>query len=85
MGRRRKHFDRIVNGGSDANIPFEQVRNLLLHLGFEERIQGSHHVFKRAEIPERINLQPEKGGDCKAYQVRQLREVLRRYNLGEEQ
>lgn len=84
MGRRRKLLERILSGGSDANISFEQVRGLLLRLGFEERVRGSHHVFKRAEIPERINLQPEKGGECKAYQVRQLREVLRRYNLGEE-
>lgn len=84
MGRRRKLYERIQSGRSDNSIPFEQVRSLLLHLGFEERVRGSHHVFKRPEIPERVNLQPTRGGDCKAYQVRQLREVLKRYNPGKE-
>lgn len=84
MGRRRKLVDRILGGRSDANIPFDQVRGLLLHLGFVERVRGSHHVFKREDMVERINLQPTGEGNCKSYQVRQLREVLERYNLREE-
>ena len=83
MGRRRKLYDRIVGGQSDANIPFQQAVNLLKALGFEERVSGSHHVFTREGIEEFINLQ-NVGGECKPYQVKQMRTVLRKYNLREE-
>jgi predicted RNA binding protein YcfA (HicA-like mRNA interferase family) len=83
MGRRRKLYDRIVGGQSDANIPFEQTVNMLKSLGFDERISGSHHIFTREEIEETINLQ-NVGGECKPYQVMQMRTVLRMYNLHRE-
>ena len=37
----------ILRGTSDANIPFEGLIKLLQHLGFEERIKGSHHIFTK--------------------------------------
>jgi len=83
MGRKRKLYDRIVSGGSDANIPFEQAVNLLKHLRFDERIKGSHHVFTREGVEEITNLQ-DVGGVCKLYQVRQIRAVLKKYNLHKE-
>jgi predicted RNA binding protein YcfA (HicA-like mRNA interferase family) len=84
VGRRRKLYDRIVGGRSHTNIPFEQVRTLLLHLGFQERIRGSHHVFTREDIEELINLQETEGGKCVPYQVKQMRIVLKKYNLHKE-
>ena len=60
---------------ADNNIDFDDMRNFLLHLGFRESIEGSHHIFRRDGISDRINLQPE-GGKCKAYQVRQTRKFL---------
>lgn len=57
---------------------------MLKALGFEERIRGSHHVFKRADLHDRIVLQPTGEGALKPYQVRQLRGVLIKYDLGEE-
>jgi hypothetical protein len=84
MGRRRKLYDRIVSGRSDANIAFDQARTLLLHLGFEERTGGtSHHKFFREGVRELINLQEVQGGKCKPYQVKQMREVFLKYNLEE--
>jgi hypothetical protein len=56
MGRRRKLMDRILSGRSDANIPFEQTVNLLEYLGFDKRINGSHHIFTREDIEELIDL-----------------------------
>jgi hypothetical protein len=53
-------------------------------MGFSERIVGSHHIFARANVPERLNLQPTREGTLKRYQVRQLRELLVRYRLDEE-
>jgi hypothetical protein len=83
VGRRQRHFDRIVSGRSDANIRFELTRNVLIYLGFEERVSGSHHIFTREGIEELINLQ-EVGGKCKVYQVKQMREVFNKYNLRKE-
>ena len=83
MGRRRKLYDKIVGGQSDANIPFEQAVNMLKALSFDERVRGSHHIFTREGIEETINLQYV-GGECKPYQVRQIRAVLKAYNLREE-
>ncbi len=83
MGKRRKLFDRIASGRSDANIPSEQTRALLQALGFSESISGSHYKFDRNDIEELINLQ-QIGGKCKPYQVKQMREVFLKYNLREE-
>lgn len=64
-----------MRGASDANIGFEDLRALLRHLGFAERVRGSHHIFTRDGVAEILNLQP-RGGKAKPYQVRQVRGVL---------
>jgi hypothetical protein len=46
----------IMGGRSDANISFEELRNLLIVIGFEERIKGSHHTFRKADVFEKPNL-----------------------------
>ena len=79
----RKLLERVLRGSSDANVGFEEMRRLLLGLGFQERIRGSHHIFTKDGIEEILNLQP-KTGSAKAYQVRQVRSVLLRYRLGGE-
>jgi len=71
---------RILQGKSDANVDFDDLRRLLRWLGFEERTRGSHHIFRRRGVRELINLQRE-GSKAKAYQVRQVRQVLLRYGL----
>lgn len=82
MSTHAKLLRRILEGRSDANIDFSDLRALLLSLGFAERTSGSHHVFRRADVEERINLQRE-GSKAKPYQVRQVRAVILRYRLGE--
>jgi hypothetical protein len=72
---------RILRGTSDANVPFDGLRQLLRRLGFEERIRGSHHMFRKAGVEEKINLQRD-DGKAKAYQVRQVRAIILRYKLG---
>ncbi len=71
---------RILEGKSDANINFDELRHLLEWLGFEERIRGSHHIFRKHGVRELINLQQE-GSKAKVYQVRQVRHVVLRYGL----
>ena len=41
-----KVIDKILRGTSDANMPFEDIRRMLLYLGFDERVRGSHHISK---------------------------------------
>lgn len=45
MSKIQKLFAKVLGGRSDANLAFEDLRTLLLHLGFQERTRGSHHVF----------------------------------------
>jgi hypothetical protein len=80
VGRHEELRLRILQGQSDANINFDELRNFLQWLGFEERIRGSHHIFRRRGVRELINLQRE-GSKAKVYQVRQVRNVVVRYGL----
>lgn len=81
MSRTDKTRERILLGASDTNINFEDLRRLLSALAFTERIKGSHHIFARDGVEEIINIQP-KQNKAKPYQVRQVRNILLKYNLG---
>ena len=83
MGRRTKLRQRILEGRSESNIRFDELRALLLRLGFVERVRGSHHIFRKEGVTERLNLQRE-GSNAKPYQVRQVRQVILKYKLEEE-
>ncbi len=80
MSRFDKLKQKILDGNSDANIGFEDLRNLLLSLEFAERIKGSHHSYRKAGVTEKPNLQRD-GSKAKSYQVRQIREILKKYDL----
>lgn len=82
MGRRTKLRQRILEGRSEANIRFDELRALLLRLGFIERVRGSHHIFRKEGVTERLNLQRD-GSNAKPYQVRQVRQVILKYQLEE--
>ncbi|WP_040483519.1 type II toxin-antitoxin system HicA family toxin [Lyngbya aestuarii] len=72
---------KILSGTSDANIPFSELCQLLRRLGFEERVRGSHHIFSKEGIEEIMNIQP-KGSKAKPYQVKQVRTIIIKYQLG---
>jgi predicted RNA binding protein YcfA (HicA-like mRNA interferase family) len=80
MGKHDKVMDAILRGTSDANIAFDDIRGLLLHLGFEERIRGSHHLYRKEGVEEKINIQ-RAGSKAKPYQVKQVRDVILKYQL----
>jgi predicted RNA binding protein YcfA (HicA-like mRNA interferase family) len=65
---------------SDTNIQFADLCQLLIHLGFAERIRGSHHIFTKDGVAEILNLQP-KQQKAKVYQVKQVRNILVKYKL----
>ena len=80
MGRHGKLLAKVLQGTSDANIPFAGLCRLLKVLGFPERIRGSHHIFAKDGVEEILNLQP-KGSKAKPYQVKQVRNIILRYKL----
>jgi predicted RNA binding protein YcfA (HicA-like mRNA interferase family) len=83
MGKHEKLLLKVVNGTADANIRFEDLCGLLKDLGFEERTRGSHHVFRKDSVAEKINLQCD-GDKAKPYQVKQVRGVIVKHKLGGE-
>ena len=83
MGSFDKLILKILSGTSDANIDFNELCNILLNLGFDLRIKGSHHIFRKNGVEEKINLQKD-GAQAKPYQVRQVRNILVKYKLIEE-
>ena len=82
MGKYDKLLFKILNGRSDNNIAFNELIQLLQRLQFELRVRGDHHIFTRHDVNEILNLQP-KGGMAKPYQVKQVRELIIRYQLGD--
>lgn len=82
MGKYSKLREKILAGGADNNIEFSRLCQLLIRLGFDERVKSSHHIFTKDRVEEIINLQPQ-GSNAKAYQVKQVRGIIVKYRLGE--
>ena len=80
MGKHEKLYQHILLRRSDASVSFDGMCALLKRLGFEERIRGGHHVYTMNGVEEILNLQPRMGKG-KPYQVKQVRDVILRYNL----
>jgi len=49
--------------------------------GIHKRVKGSHHLFRKAGVEERVNLQRE-GNNAKPYRVKRVRAVILKYKLG---
>ena len=81
MAKTNKLIQKILQGRPDAGIGFEELRSLLKSFGFEECVRGSHPIFRRADVEERLNLQRE-DSKAKPYQVRQVRAIILKYRLG---
>ena len=84
MGKYEKLIFQILRGTSDTNISFLDLVNLLQHFGFEMRIKGSHHIFRKKGVEEKPNLQKD-GNKAKSYQVKQVRNIILKYRLGGEE
>ena len=81
MGKYDKLLAKILSGRSDSNIAFSELVQLLQRLQFEMRVRGDHHIFTRDDIAEILNVQPI-GAMAKPYQVKQVRQIIVKYQLG---
>ena len=76
---RRKLLAKALNGSK--NFRFGEATALAKAFGFQlSRTRGSHHIFAHPNVRELVNLQ-EVDGKAKPYQVRQLLEIVERYDL----
>ena len=80
MNKYTKLLEYILMRRSDSNINFADLCNLLKKFGFDKRVRGDHHIFSKYNIEDILNLQP-KGSKAKAYQVRQIRNIILKYGL----
>ncbi len=76
-----KFLKRILDGQAVANIDFDDLRGLLLRLGYAEHIKGDHHIFRIVGQREIIDIQPLNDGKAKPYKARQIRAILRKYGI----
>ena len=80
VGKLENTLSAILRGASDNNIAFSDLRYVLESLGFEVRIKGDHFIYTKHDVAEIINVQPI-GNKAKAYQVKQVRNLILKYKL----
>jgi hypothetical protein len=83
MSRNSKLLEKLLSGREDKNIRFDELTGLLKRLGFRCRTRGSHNIFNRDGVQERINLQSD-GAMAKRYQVKQVRDIIVKHGLEEQ-
>ena len=71
-------FDKLVKRILDGqSISYKEAETLLKKLGFDLRINGSHHVFSNPNHGKNVSLKNR--SQLLAYQMRLLQEVLKNY------
>jgi hypothetical protein len=81
MSQYEKLLALLMSGTADRNFLFSDLQMILDRLGFQCRIKGDHFIYTKDGIEEIINIQPV-GNKAKAYQVKQVRQVILKYHLG---
>jgi predicted RNA binding protein YcfA (HicA-like mRNA interferase family) len=80
--KKKKLLKKLLTGTKD--VKFSDAVKCAQLFGFHlDRIKGSHHIFIHPDIPELLNLQNYKG-KAKVYQIKQLLDIIERYNLSME-
>ena len=81
MSQYEKLLLSILSGTKDTSILFADLRAVLDRLGFQCRIKGDHIISTKDGVEEIVNIQPV-GNRAKPYQVKQVRNIILRYQLG---
>lgn len=81
MSQYEKLLLSILSGTRDKNLLFSDLQTVLERLDFQCRIKGGHFIYTKAGVEEIINIQPV-GNMAKPYQVRQVRGIILKYQLG---
>ena len=81
MSQYEKLLFSILSGTQDRNISFSELQTVLDRLGFQRRIKGDHFIYTKDGVEEIINIQPA-GNKAKPYQVKQVLNIILKYQLG---
>lgn len=77
--KKRKLLQKLISGS--RNIRFSEAVACAEMFEFRlARINGSHHIYVHPNVSELLNLQNVKG-KAKPYQIKQLLDLIERYNL----
>lgn len=71
----------ILSGTRDKSLLFADLQTVLDRLDFQCRIKGDHFIYTKDGVEEIINIQPV-GNKAKPYQVKQVRGIILKYQLG---
>jgi predicted RNA binding protein YcfA (HicA-like mRNA interferase family) len=75
----KRAFEAVATGR--GTIEFRDFERLLGALGFRlNRTSGSHRIYVHPRVPRPFSVQ-RSGRDAKPYQVRQLRDMIREFEL----
>ena len=82
MSKHDKTLARLLRGTSDASFSFEDLRRVLLHLGFEQRApRGSHYTFAHPDVPSILTVPKRK--PLKPVYVRKARALITEHGLAD--
>ncbi len=80
MTKKQKLYLKIMSGSK--NVRFEDFVTIMLAFGFiQDRVGGSHRIFKHPAIPDLLSIQPTKNGQAKPYQMHQFLSLVGEYDL----
>lgn len=72
MSKLQKLIEKILEG---RDVSYKEAETLLLKMGFELDIRGSHHIFRKNGYHRNISL--KRRPQLLPYQTEDLKEVLR--------
>lgn len=75
-----KLLQSILSGVQDRNIKFADLQKILDIIGFQCREKGDHFIYWKEGVDEIINIQPD-GNKAKPYQVKQIRNIILKYQM----
>lgn len=80
MPTMEKLIRELMSGTRDKNIKFADLQKILTALGFDSRVKGDHFIYYKDDVAEIVNIQPD-GNKAKPYQVKQIRNLILKYQL----
>jgi predicted RNA binding protein YcfA (HicA-like mRNA interferase family) len=72
MSKLQKLAQKILDG---RDVSYDEAEGLLLKMGFQLEIRGSHHIFRKKGYLRNISL--KRRSQLLPYQIADLKEVLR--------
>jgi len=72
MSKFEKLIKKILSG---SNVSYDDAENVLLGIGFQLKIRGSHHNFRKPQYVRTISI--KRRPQLLLYQINDLKEVLK--------